>query len=144
MRRIVTGWNEAGKPVALFVGEIPTLDFGTAQTSELWITHTTPADPRVLVDTAAAEWQLEPPKGGSAFRLVTFQPDAMIELHATATVDFIAVISGELTLILPEEELTLRAGDTLVQQATPHGWANRGGKPCTVAVVLLSARKEAA
>jgi quercetin dioxygenase-like cupin family protein len=142
--RIVTGWNEEGEPVALFTGDVPTLDFGTTQASEIWSTHGTPADVRVRDDAAAGDWQLDPPPGGSAFRLVTFQPGAEVDLHATATLDCIAVVSGELTLILPGEELTLRAGDTLVQQATPHGWANRSHEPCVIAVVLLSAQEETA
>jgi quercetin dioxygenase-like cupin family protein len=142
--RIVTGWSDAGQPVTLFRDATPTLDFGATQASELWVTHDAPADAHVREDSAAGEWQLEPPPGGSAFRVVTFQPGAEVDVHATATVDCIVVVSGELTLILPEEELTLRAGDTLVQQATPHGWANRSAELCVIAVVLLSAREEAA
>ena len=142
-KRIVTGWSDAGEPVALFNGAAPTtLDFGPTRASELWLTHGTPADVRVRDDAAAGEWQLDPPPGGSAFRLVTYEPGAEVDLHATETLDYIVVVSGELTLLLPDEELTLRPGDTLVQQATPHGWANRSTEPCVMAAVLLSAREE--
>ena len=59
----------------------------------------------------------------------------------TETLDYIVVVSGELTLVLPDEEVTLGPGDTLVQQATPHGWANHTAEPCVMAVVLLSTRR---
>ena len=142
-RRIVTGWNEAGEPGVIFAGAAPvSVDFGNATASELWLTDGDGEDVRARVDPAAREWQLEPPRGGSAFRVVTYEPGADVELHATATLDYIAVISGELTLVLPEEEVTLRPGDTLVQRATPHGWANRSDVPCVIAAVLLDLRPD--
>jgi quercetin dioxygenase-like cupin family protein len=54
----------------------------------------------------------------------------------------VVVLSGELTLLLGDQEIVLRTGDTVVQQATPHGWANRTTEPCTVAAVLLSTRTD--
>ncbi len=140
-RRIVTGWSEAGEPAVLFAGETPVVDFGTTEAREVWIADV-PADPTVRDDPAAREWRLEPPEGGAAFRLVTFEPGAEVDLHRTNTVDCCVVLSGELTLVLPGEELRLGAGDTVVQQATPHGWRNGGAEPCTIAVVLLSAKGE--
>ena len=115
------------------------LDFGAAQATELWVTDAVPAGVRSRHDHAAREWQLEPPPGGSAFRLVAYSPGAEIDLHSTETLDYIVVIRGELTLVLPDEEITLHEGDTVIQQATPHGWANRSSEPCVIAVVLLSA-----
>ncbi len=136
--RIVTGWGEAGEPGILFAGPAPvTIDFGHATASELWRTAGDGEDVRARVDPAAREWQLEPPRGGSAFRVVTYQPGAEVELHSTETLDYIAVISGELTLVLPDEEVTLRPGDALVQRATPHGWANRSDVPCVMVAVLF-------
>ena len=137
-RRIVTGWSEAGEPGVLFAGPAPvTVDFGQTTASELWLTAAGGEDVRARVDPAAREWQLEPPRGGTAFRVVTYAPGAEVALHSTATLDYIAVISGELTLVLPDEELTLRPGDALVQRATPHGWANRSDVPCVMVAVLL-------
>ncbi len=140
-RRVVTGWSDHGDAIVLFDGAPPTsLDFGVAQASELWVTRSTPAETRIGSDAAAGDWQLDPPAGGSAFRLVTYAPGAEIDLHATDTLDYVVVVSGELTLLLPEEEVALRAGDVVVQQATVHGWANRAAEPCVIAAVLLSAR----
>jgi naringenin degradation protein FdeH len=137
-KRVVTGWTEAGEPGILFAGAAPvTVDFGEATASELWLTAGDGEDVRSRVDPAAREWELEPPRGGSAFRVVTYRPGAEVGLHSTSTLDYIAVISGELTLVLPDEEVVLGPGDTLVQRATPHGWANRSDEPCVMAAVLL-------
>jgi quercetin dioxygenase-like cupin family protein len=141
MKRIVTGWDESGSPVVLFEGAPPTNpDFGLTRAHEIWITDATPPDTRRRDDPAAAEWRLEPPAGGSSFRLATYQPGAAVDMHATQTLDYLVVLSGELTLLIGEREIVLIAGDTVVQQETPHGWANRSSVPCTVAVVLVSTR----
>ena len=80
-RRVVTGWGEDGEPIALFAGAPPTtLDFESAQASELWVTGGSPAEVHARADAAAGEWQLEPPPGGSAFRLVTYAPGAEVDV----------------------------------------------------------------
>ena len=142
-KRVVTGWDDNEHPIVLFSGPpTRTLNFESAQASELWVTPRSPADVHVRVDRAAGEWQLEPQPGGSAFRLVVYAPGAQIDVHTTETLDYIVVLSGELTLVLPNEEVTLEPGDTLVQQATPHGWANRTNEPCMMAAVLISSLGE--
>ena len=35
--------------------------------------------------------------------------------------------------------VTLRAGEVLIQRGTNHAWANRGDKPCRLAVILFDA-----
>jgi uncharacterized cupin superfamily protein len=43
------------------------------------------------------------------------------------------VISGEIDLMLDNSVVHLKAGDTVVQQATNHAWVNRGKEmPATV------------
>jgi len=140
-KRVVTGWDDNEQPIVLFSGPpTKTLNFESAQAAELWVTPSAPADVHVHTDPAVGEWQLEPQPGGSAFRLVVYSPGAQIDVHTTETLDYIVVLSGELTLVLPNEEVTLGPGDTLVQQATPHGWANRSSDPCVMAAVLVSSR----
>jgi quercetin dioxygenase-like cupin family protein len=142
MKRIVTGWDESGSPVVLFEGEPPThVDFGATSAQEIWVTDATPPATHRRDDPAAGEWQLEPPAGGTAFRLATYQPGAKVEMHATQTLDYLIVLSGELTLLIGEREIVLTAGDTVVQQETPHGWANRSSEPCIAAAVLVSTRR---
>lgn len=58
-------------------------------------------------------------------------------MHRTQTVDYGIVLDGELTLVVDHGETTVRAGDIVVQQGTNHAWANRSGRPCRVAFVLI-------
>jgi naringenin degradation protein FdeH len=141
MRRVVTGFDPDGNPAALFDGEADRIeDFGLTQAVELWMTDGAPPDTQGDHDPVLGDWRLEPPAGGTIFRLATHQPGEEVALHATHTVDYVIVLSGELVLLLGETEILLKAGDAVVQRATPHGWANRSSEPCTVAAVLLSLR----
>jgi mannose-6-phosphate isomerase-like protein (cupin superfamily) len=61
-------------------------------------------------------------------------------MHTTSTVDFEVVLSGEVVLELDEgAEVTLRPGDTVVQNGTRHAWHNRGEVPAHIAVFLVGA-----
>jgi quercetin dioxygenase-like cupin family protein len=138
VKRVVTGWQD-GRAVVLFEGEPQMFDFGVARSYEVWSTDSVPASFMGTDDAAAGDFKVEPPLGGAVFRLAVYPPGASIDIHSTQTVDYLVVISGELTLILEDREIVLRAGDTIVQQSTPHGWANRAETECLVAAVLLTA-----
>ena len=143
MKRVVTHIDEAGKPATKFSGEPSKMeDFGLTQAIELWMTDAAPFAPSSDGDPALGDWQLEPPPGGTIFRIATHQPGEQVPVHATSTVDYVVVLSGQLVLLVGDAEIVLQAGDTVVQQATPHGWANRSSEPCTVAAVLLSTNLE--
>lgn len=152
MRRIVTGYDEQGRPGIIFDGEPPTvMDFGAIVTTEIWVTDSTPP---VMTneDTSLREWEIDPPARGTAFRIIRIMPTEETKAapregepeflgeHATETLDFVVVLSGEITMTIGGREETLRAGDTVVQQATPHDWINRGTEPCLLAGVLVSTR----
>jgi hypothetical protein len=170
IRRVVTGHNAAGKsviasdapsPHVLAIPGVPA--FGL---TNLWVTDTTPADKTGAADGAARPVALEPPAGGTIFRVVEFPPDATLAafdrraafesmraghaldpraarhpgMHKTASVDYAIVLSGEIWALMDEGETLLRAGDVLVQRGTNHAWSNRGAVPCLVAFILVSAR----
>jgi mannose-6-phosphate isomerase-like protein (cupin superfamily) len=61
-------------------------------------------------------------------------------MHRTQTLDYAIVLEGELTLVVDQGETTLRAGDIVVQRGTSHAWANRSGRSCRVAFVLIDGR----
>jgi hypothetical protein len=63
-------------------------------------------------------------------------------MHRTETVDYGIMLEGELTLIMDEGETVIRAGDIVIQRGTNHGWANRSGKPCRIAFVLIDGSYE--
>jgi quercetin dioxygenase-like cupin family protein len=58
--------------------------------------------------------------------------------HRTATVDYIMLVSGEVTLVLEEGETTVRAGDLVVQRNTVHAWHNRTDEPVVFWGVMAS------
>jgi mannose-6-phosphate isomerase-like protein (cupin superfamily) len=58
-------------------------------------------------------------------------------MHRTRTVDYGIVLDGELTLILDDEETVIRTGDVVIQRGTNHAWANRSGRICRMAFVLI-------
>jgi hypothetical protein len=170
IRRVVTGHNEEGKSVIISDDPSPHVlalpgveDFAL---TNLWVTDGSPADNAGRADAACRPVVLEPPPGGTIFRIVEFPPDkglgtdfdrkavfdAMAAsgamdpdasrhsgMHKTATVDYAIVLSGEIYAVMDEGETLLRAGDTLVQRGTNHAWSNRSETPCLVAFILVSA-----
>jgi hypothetical protein len=58
-------------------------------------------------------------------------------MHRTETVDYGIVLEGEVTLILDVGETIVRAGDIVIQRGTNHGWANRSGRHCRIAFILI-------
>ena len=61
-------------------------------------------------------------------------------MHRTQSIDYGIVLEGEITLILDEGETTVKAGDIVIQRGTNHGWANRSGKNCRIAFILIDGK----
>jgi mannose-6-phosphate isomerase-like protein (cupin superfamily) len=61
-------------------------------------------------------------------------------MHKTSTVDYVVILRGEVTLLLDEGEVTLKAGDLVVQRGTNHDWVVRGKEPALIGVVMLGAQ----
>jgi uncharacterized cupin superfamily protein len=130
--------------------------------TRIWVTDRTPARIEGITETLNTPHTLEPPPGGSVCRVVTFPPDASYQASAkdvqayfaamgsphastyshtarhpymqkTRTLDFCLILDGEITLVLDKQEVSLKAGDTVVQRGTNHAWSNRSNKPCTIA-----------
>ncbi len=99
---------------------------------------------------------LEPPPGVVAWRVFEVPPDAELEtraasqamlsdeavinsdgFHQTATVDYIYILQGELSLRLDDSEVGLHAGDCVVQRATNHAWHNYSHEPARVLGVMI-------
>ena len=58
-------------------------------------------------------------------------------MHRTQTVDYGIVLEGEITMVLDRGETTIKAGDIIIQCGTNHAWANRSGKTCRMAFILI-------
>jgi mannose-6-phosphate isomerase-like protein (cupin superfamily) len=165
-RRVVTGNNKKGK--SYFVHDGPTpgrLEAGYFTNEEIWIDNPEKTDPSSDIDPAKLDiFKLEPPGGGSIFRIFTFPPQTSIPsmteeetvnamsrfdtgdsmeadnpgMHTTKTIDYGIVLSGEITLGLDEGEVYLKSGDVVVQRGTRHAWRNTGSEPCIMAFVLIA------
>jgi len=55
-------------------------------------------------------------------------------MQQTDTLDYVLVMSGEVTLVLDTDEVHLQRGDTVVQLGANHAWSNRSGAPCELFV----------
>lgn len=167
-RRIVTGHKNGrsiiieDKKVTNVSEHLPGLII-----SDIWATNTTPAD--LTKETIVANTLVpDPPKHGSYFRYVSIPPDKDLGIipentnqkkdsnpdkvqhpkekaiphplmHKTDTLDYIIILSGELYLILDEEETLLKTGDIIIQKGTNHAWSNRSDQPCIQLAILLDA-----
>jgi len=167
-RRVVTGHDASGKAVVLFDGAAPNVRLrkATGLTSTLlWVTDESPADLSGVADESEREIGVAPPPRGSIFRVVDFPPAAdfgavdhlaMLRemgigsgqrgarhatMHRTRSTDYAVVISGEITMLLDDSEIQLKAGDALVQRGTNHAWVNRGTESCRIAFVLIDAEE---
>ena len=61
-------------------------------------------------------------------------------MQKTRTLDLCIVLEGEIVLVLDTQEVTLKAGDFVVQRGTNHAWSNRSGKPAVVSIASHDAK----
>jgi mannose-6-phosphate isomerase-like protein (cupin superfamily) len=74
MNRVVTGYDDSGRPAILRQGEPPVvIHAGRYTTTELWVSDQGPLQP-TAADASTREWALEPPPGGACFRIVEIAP----------------------------------------------------------------------
>lgn len=167
IRRVVTGHDANGTAIIARDGMAENVRVRAANgltSTLLWAEDTTPGDNAGDVDKADRDIGVAPPDGGSVFRIVEFVPDdASVSnedmkrelgldpdsggpvrhpgMHKTRSVDYAIVISGEIDMLVDEDEVHLTAGDVIVQRGTNHAWANRGTEPCRIAFVLIDAQE---
>ena len=77
---------------------------------------------------------------GTVFRVVSFGPGVSPRNHRTDSIDYAAVISGEIDMELDGTSVHLKAGDGLVQRGTIHNWVNEGTAPCVIAFAQVAAK----
>ncbi|KIO75667.1 cupin [Pedobacter lusitanus] len=151
-RRIVTG-NKNGKSVITEDAIVNNVSehFPGLIISDIWATNQMPVDlsKELKIENTAMP---ETPAHGSYFRYVSIPPDKDLGIsplekgqvhplmHKTDTLDYIIILSGEIYLILEEEETLLKAGDIVIQRGTNHAWSNRSATYCIQLAVLLDAK----
>ena len=170
IRRVVTGHDKDGRSIFIADGKAPNIlemkSMPGVALTDLWRTKAAPASNSGNSDAAAGKIKLGPPENGTIFRIVEFPPDTAWRktadataafasigaggapdhesgdpmMHATATVDYIIVLKGEIYAIMDKGEKLLKAGDVLIQRGTNHSWSVRTKEPCVIAAVLVGAK----
>jgi len=58
-------------------------------------------------------------------------------MHISPTTDYVVLLSGEITLVLDDEEVRMKPFDTVVQRQTNHAWRNDGMQTALLMAVLV-------
>lgn len=146
-RRVVTGHDDTGVSIVLSDDIVPVHRFMPQDGVgfyEVWQTQGSPAPVvRDEGDPTLGELRVPPPIRGTRIRVNEFFPGYLTEdgrqspIHRTESVDYGIVLEGEIVLMLDDSEVTLRAGDIVVQRGTDHAWANRTDEVCRIAFILV-------
>ncbi|MCW1431236.1 cupin domain-containing protein [Novosphingobium sp. JCM 18896] len=128
-RRVVTGLDADGRSTVIIDGPAP---------SVIWSAPDCPADNDGNAD--AGNDQFDFPETGTNCIWVDIPPGGGTEMHATATIDYLAVLSGEITLVTETGKTVLRPGDILVDRGVVHAWQNEGTVPCRILGTLVAAK----
>lgn len=146
IRRVITGHGAKTNSAKVILdgpaSNTKTPRDGVASTL-MWCTDEMPADIAIgedVEDMGARILGTAPPENGSRFIVMEFAPGVASEMHRTETLDYIAVLDGEIDMDMDASTVTLRAGDVMVQRGTNHAWINRGAAPARLAIVLLDAK----
>ncbi len=140
-RRVITGHDRLGRSCVHLDAQVDDIISNRPSSSStvVWATDDVPADSMALVEDGSASFgKIQP--DGTIFRIVRYAAGGEPRMHRTTSVDYGVVLTGTIILILDAEEVTLSAGDVLVQRGTMHGWRNPGPEPCEIAFVLVGAR----
>jgi mannose-6-phosphate isomerase-like protein (cupin superfamily) len=168
MRRVVTGLDDRNHAVVLFDTRMPLKSAAPGIiATNFWITDSYPPS-LTKDDPSGRPIGTAPPDNGTKFRVVEFAPlDAAAEaklppqmiqkgitnspargipvthplMHRTRSLDYAVILSGEIDMMLDDTSVHLKQGDVIVQQATNHGWVNRGKEPCRILFVLMDSKE---
>jgi quercetin dioxygenase-like cupin family protein len=173
IRRVVTGHDAKGKAVIVSDGPAPRVYTDARRPgrylTEVWVTDRMPASLGNDPDPTIRDYTLEPPKQGTALKILELPPDAEMGkidadavkeifktigneaastfkadarhplMHRTKSLDLGLVLSGEAYLLVDDEEVLMRPGDVVVQRGTNHAWSNRSKAPFRIAFFMLDA-----
>jgi hypothetical protein len=165
-RVIVTGNDESGRSVVVEEAHVGMTGPGNF---DFWQTKAGPSPQDVAVGRAPMKFF--PAPGGTMFRLFTIPPadpnmkpadiaaiqdmlfgaigiaEARVDtsrhpmMHVTPTLDYIVLLSGEISLLLDEgDPIKLKPFDAVVQRATNHSWVNTGREAALLMCVMVGGK----
>ena len=165
-RVIITGTDRSGKSVIAEEVHAPLTGPGNF---DFWQTKLgqSPHD----LSFGRSPMKFYPQPGGTMFRLFTIPPDdpnmkpadvAALQdwffnqigdpaaradtsrhpmMHTTATIDYIVLLSGEISPLLDEgDPIKLKPFDAVVQRSTNHSWVNTGREPALLMGVMVGGK----
>ena len=146
VRRLVTGDDHAGHSALLFTtAGANTIELNGAKITRLWESDGVPAELPIGSDRGgtAANAYRDGFRGTSLY-VADIPPGNRnaIPMHREDSLDYIAVLAGEIDLVLETASVTMRAGDVLVQGGNLHTWVNRSDNTCRLLVVVLRATRK--
>jgi mannose-6-phosphate isomerase-like protein (cupin superfamily) len=141
-RRVVTGLDHEGRSCVIFDGPVP--DPAGTGVGLVWRTPEIPADNSGREEAADQRFDFEVMhSGGSVFVVVEYPPGMGRDetfWHATNTIDYIVVLSGEVVVMVETGVVTLQTGEFFVDRGVAHAWRNDGAVPTRIAVINLPAQ----
>jgi len=139
-RCYVSGLDAAGRSTILQDHKIGDAHSTAASWGPLaWSTAEAPADNEAVPEPGLTLNMDLIHSRASCFFLVRTPPGSRSEMHATDTIDYITMISGEIIFGVETGEIALSPGDLLVDRGILHYWYNRGTDECLHSVVTLPA-----
>jgi len=105
--------------------------------SNLRIVEFEPEGPHLATVDAAGARAAFAAMGGAGHALTQGENAKHPWMHRTKSVDYGIVLSGEIYLVLDDQELLMRAGDVCIQRGTNHAWSNRAETNCVMAFILI-------
>lgn len=149
-RRIVTGHNTEGKA---YIASDEVIQDSTTIPGHMDLWETDPAkplgrgpqgEPRAILPTTSP--RVDPVKGGTRWYVATLPAGAngtatfenRQGMHRTLTIDYVYVLSGEITMLMDvPPAVDLKAGDVIVQRNTIHAWRVSDKGPVSLLASLV-------
>lgn len=142
--RLVTGTNADGIGTMLY-DYTPTeaVPLNGSTITRLWETGPVPTSYTITEDKAkVAGNAYRDGFGGTNLYMADIPPGSSLEdipMHRQESLDYVAILSGEIYLILEDREVLMKPGDILVQGGNLHSWENRSNQYTRMLVVVLTA-----
>lgn len=127
-RRVVAGLGADGRSCIQTDGPAHTV---------IWSEDELPADNSRGRDGGGGRFRF--PTQGVEFVFSDFPPGGGSPMHATDTLDFLVVLSGQVTFVTETGETQLKSGDVLVDRGVMHAWRNDSSEVCRIVNVLCPA-----
>jgi quercetin dioxygenase-like cupin family protein len=143
----VTGHSTDGRSVVISDAPVPHVrSVPGARFDEVWAIDSAPPALGLTPEgePTSAEMHIAHGTGsGNVVRVIEFAPAGAggrrSPMHRTRTIDYGIVLEGEVVLILSDSEVSLRAGDVVVQRGTDHAWENRSPHSAKMVFILIDA-----